>query len=53
MRRLLRGIGDGLMLLLLAVLGSLTLLFMWPAKAVQKWWRGRQLRRHRARQPQP
>ena len=50
MKHLLRGIGDGLMLLLLAVLGSLTLLFMWPAKAVQKWWR---VRHRRPRQPQP
>ena len=51
MKHLLRGIGDGLMLLLLAVLGSLTLLFMWPAKAIRKWWW--RVRHHRRRQPQP
>ena len=51
MRRLLRGIGNGLMLLFLALFGTLVLLFMWPVETVRKWWW--QLRHRRPRQPQP
>ena len=51
MRRFLRSVGDGLMLVFLTLFATLALLFVWPTKAVRKWWW--QLRHRRPREPQP